>query len=220
MLPSEAGIGKTALWLAGVNAAADRGYRILSSRPSEAETQLSFAGLTDLLGGAGDVAAALPPVQRQALEAALLLSEPEIHINDRAVAAAFLEALRRLARDGPVCLAVDDIQWMDAASLAALHYALARLEGKPVAALLAVRGDVPGWLRRAVREDRRSAMAGGGRRSGMVTSFRVALGCTGRCPVIVFRLSSSSERPVVRVGEFPRRAQRGAPFSPFGQDLR
>ena len=91
-------------------------------------------------------------------EAALLLSEPEIQINDRAVAAAFLEALRRRARDGPVCLAVDDIQWMDAASLAALHYALARLEGEPVAALLAVRGDVPGWLRRAVGEDRRQTI--------------------------------------------------------------
>ena len=33
VLPGEAGIGKTTLWLAGVDAAADRGYRILSSRP-------------------------------------------------------------------------------------------------------------------------------------------------------------------------------------------
>jgi hypothetical protein len=55
VLPGKAGIGKTALWLAGVNAAADEGYRILSSRPSEAETRLSFAGLTDLLSGAGEV---------------------------------------------------------------------------------------------------------------------------------------------------------------------
>ena len=37
-------------------------------------------------------------------------------------------------------------------------YALARLEGEPVAALLAVRGDVPGWLRRAVGEDRRQTI--------------------------------------------------------------
>jgi len=155
VLPGEAGMGKTTLWLAGVDAAADRGYRILSSRPSEAETQFSFAGLTDLLAGAGDVLADLPPVQRTALEAALLLSEAEIHIDDRAVAAAFLEALRRLARDCPLCLAVDDVQWLDAASLATLCYALARLEGEPVAALLAVRGDVPEWLRRAVPEERR-----------------------------------------------------------------
>ena len=71
----EAGIGKTSLWLAGVEAAAARGYRILSSRPSEAETRFSFAGLTDLLGGADEIVAELPPIQRRALEAALLLGE-------------------------------------------------------------------------------------------------------------------------------------------------
>ena len=63
--------------------------------------------------------------------------------------AAFLAAVRLLARDGPVCVAVDDVQWLDAASLAALGYALARLDVEPVAALLAVRGEVPEWLRRA-----------------------------------------------------------------------
>ena len=61
VLPGEAGMGKTTLWLDGVDAAADRGYRILSSRPSEAETRFSFAGLTDLLGdAAGDVLPQLP----------------------------------------------------------------------------------------------------------------------------------------------------------------
>ena len=75
-----------------------RGYRILSSRPSEAETQFSFAGLTDLLGTvAGDVLPELPPIQRRALEAALLLGESEVRADDRAVAAAFLGALRLLA---------------------------------------------------------------------------------------------------------------------------
>ena len=79
MLPGEAGIGKTTLWLAGIDAAAARGYRILSARPSEAETRFSFAGLADLLGNAaGDVLPALPPIQRRALEAALLLGESEI----------------------------------------------------------------------------------------------------------------------------------------------
>jgi DNA-binding CsgD family transcriptional regulator len=155
VLSGEAGIGKTTVWLVGVDAAAARGYRILLARPSEAETQLSFAGLTDLLSNpAGEVLPALPPIQRRALEAALLLGESEIHADDRAVAAAFLGALRLLARDGPLCLAVDDVQWLDAASLAALGYALPRLDREPVAFLLAVRGDVPAWLRRAAPEDR------------------------------------------------------------------
>ena len=49
VLPGEAGIGKTTLWLAGIDAAAARGYQILSSRPSGAETRFSFSGLSDLL---------------------------------------------------------------------------------------------------------------------------------------------------------------------------
>jgi DNA-binding CsgD family transcriptional regulator len=159
VLSGEAGIGKTAVWLAGTDAAADRGYRMLSARPSEAETQFAFAGLADLLSKAADqVLPALPPIQKQALEAALLLGESELHADHRAVAAAFLRAVQLLAAESPVCLAVDDIQWLDAASLAVLRYALARLDDDPVAALLAVRGEVPEWLRRAVPEDRLRAI--------------------------------------------------------------
>ena len=155
VLSGEAGIGKTTLWLAGLDAAAARGYRILSARPAEAEATFSFAGLTDLLGNAADeILSELPPIQRRALEAALLLGESEIRADDRAVAAAFLGALRLLARDSPLCLAVDDVQWLDAASRATLGYVFARLDREPIAALLAVRGEPPAWLRRAVPEDR------------------------------------------------------------------
>ena len=154
VLSGEAGVGKTTLWLAGIDAAVTSGYRILSSRPTGAETRFSFTGLSDLLDDAGHVVAELPPIQRGALEAALLLGEAEVDADERAVTAAFLAALRRLACESPVCLAVDDIQWLDAASRAALGYALARLEREQVAALLAVRGGVPDWLRRAVPEDR------------------------------------------------------------------
>ena len=154
VLPGEPGIGKTTLWLAGIDAAAARGYRILSSRPSGAETRFSFSGLTDLLGNTvGDVVSELPPVQRRALQSALLLDESELDADDRAVAAAFLAAVRLLARDGPVCVAVDDVQWLDAASVAVLGYTLARVDDEPVAALLAVRGEVPEWLRRLLPGD-------------------------------------------------------------------
>ena len=155
VLAGEAGIGKTSLWLAGRVAASERGFRVLATRPSEAETRFSFGALSDLLSGvSADVLPELPAVQRRALEAALLLGESDAHADDRAVAAAFLGALRILAGDGPVCLAVDDAQWLDAASLAALRYALARLDSEPVAGLLAVRGELPAWLRSTVPEDR------------------------------------------------------------------
>jgi DNA-binding CsgD family transcriptional regulator len=198
VLSGDAGIGKTALWLAGIDAAAARGYRILSSRPSEAETQFSFVGLSDLLGhAAGDLLPELPPIQQRALEAALLLGESEIHADDRAVAAAFLAALRLLAADAPVCLAVDDVQWLDTASLAALRYVLARLDQEPVAALLAVRGDPPDWLRRAVPEDRLRTVDVGG----------LSLGATHE--LLHARLDATFPRPtLIRLWE----TSRGNPF--------
>jgi len=159
VLHGPAGIGKTSLWLAGVAAARERGFRVLSSRPSEAETTFAYAGLADLLGGAvGEALAELPPVQRRALEAALLLGDSVAGSGDRTVAAAFLGALRSLSIDGLVCIAVDDAQWLDAASLAALRHALARLDGEPVATLLAVRGGAPPWLTRTVSEQRRETI--------------------------------------------------------------
>jgi DNA-binding CsgD family transcriptional regulator len=198
VLPGEAGIGKTTLWLAGIDAAVARDYRILSSRPSGAETQFSFAGLTDLLGNAaGDVLPELPPIQRRALEAALLLGDAEIQADDRAVSAAFLGALRLLARDRPLCVAVDDVQWLDKPSVAALGYALARIDREPVAALLAVRGNLPEWLRRAVPEDRLRTIDVGG----------LSVGATHE--LLRARLDATFSRPaLIRIWE----TSRGNPF--------
>jgi DNA-binding CsgD family transcriptional regulator len=187
VLPGEAGIGKTTLWLAGIDAASAHGYRMLSARPSDAETRLSFAGLGDLLDGvAEDVLPHLPPIQRRALEAALLLAESELQADERAVGAAFLEALRLLAADSPICVAVDDIQWLDAASLAALRFALARLDREPVAALLAVRAVVPPWLRRAVPEERLETIHVGGLSVGAIHELlRVRLDATFPRPTLI-----------------------------------
>jgi len=151
VLSGPAGIGKTALWLAGIEAAGERGVLVLSSRPAESETALSYAGMTDMLGGAvGAVLPDLPPIQRRALEAALLLGEPGHQADARAVAAAFLAAVRLLAAERPICLAIDDLQWLDAASTAALRFSLTRLAGERVLLLLAVRGAPPEWLRRSL----------------------------------------------------------------------
>ena len=43
------GIGKTALWEAGIDAARERGLHVLSARAAEAERGLSFTTLADLL---------------------------------------------------------------------------------------------------------------------------------------------------------------------------
>jgi DNA-binding CsgD family transcriptional regulator len=220
VLPGEAGIGKTTLWLAGIDAAAARGYRILSSRPSEAETKFSFVGLSDLLGdAAGDLLPELPPIQQRALAAALLLGESEIHSDDRAVAAAFLAALRLLAASAPVCLAVDDVQWLDTASLAALRYALARLEHEPVAALLAVRGDLPSWVRRAVPENRLRTVDVGGLSVGAIHELlRARLDASFPRPTLIRLWETSGGNPFFAL-ELAAALQRKGSALTVGEEL-
>src|SRR6516165_8476856 len=69
LLDGAVGIGKTTLWREGVAAAEQRGRRVLSCRPVEAEIALPFAALGDLLEDVDDdVLARLPEPQRDVLE--------------------------------------------------------------------------------------------------------------------------------------------------------
>ncbi len=77
LLEGEVGIGKTVLWKEGLAAAAARSYQVLACRPIEAETQLAYAALGDLLAEVPDeLLGELPEPQRRALEVALLRREP------------------------------------------------------------------------------------------------------------------------------------------------
>jgi len=141
----EAGAGKSTLWRAGVEAAAQGGQRVLRSEPTASEADLSFAGLSDLLAGVlPEVINGIPGPQREALEVALLLrpavdQPPTAH----AVGLAALAALRASLAHGPVLLAVDDVQWLDEASLDALVFALRRVTSGPLSVLLAARTEAP-----------------------------------------------------------------------------
>ena len=140
-IQGEAGAGKSTLWRAGLEAAATAGHRLLRSEPSASETDLSFAGLADLLSGVlPRVAEQIPAPQREALEIALLLrpagDEPP---TARAIGLALLTALRACMSEGPVLVAVDDVQWLDEASLDALAFALRRVASGPLSLLVAAR---------------------------------------------------------------------------------
>lgn len=130
ILEGEAGIGKTTLWRAGLVLAAERPYRVLIARPTPAESEMPFAALNDLLGEAlPEVRQSLPGPQLRALEVALLLAEAEaLPTSPHGVAAAVLSTLRELARVAPVLVAIDDTQWLDPASGAALEFARRRVD--------------------------------------------------------------------------------------------
>lgn len=154
-----AGIGKTLVWSAGVQHAADAGYRVLTTRATQAEASWSFSGLADLIHGvAQPLLNELPLVQRRALEGALLLGDSATEVHGRAVASGVVNILQLLSRDGPVLIAIDDLQWLDAASLTALRYSLPRLLSEPVVALFALRDVVPDWLTRGFGPDHLDTM--------------------------------------------------------------
>ena len=146
------GIGKTALWEAGIEAAHERGIHVLTTRASEAEAQLSFAGLGDLLERVDrTVFASLPAPQARALDVALLRAEPDGPPPEpRAIGTAFLNVLRALSSRDRVLVAADDLQWLDPASAAALAFAARRLGHVPVGFLATARSLGSGSLELAL----------------------------------------------------------------------
>ena len=143
LIEGEIGIGKTTLWREGIAEAGERGLQVLASRPVEAEIALPFAVLGDLLGDVPDAALGrLPDPQREALEIALLRAGTKPGgLQRRAVALGVLGAIRVLAEDTPLVLAIDDTQWLDLPSADALAFAARRLRDQPIGFLLARRAD-------------------------------------------------------------------------------
>jgi len=159
VLEGEPGIGKSTLWLAGIEHARGRGLSVVSSRPTEAERGLAHAGLGDLFEGVlEDVLPALPAPRRRALEVALLVEEASGDpVDRRALGVAVRGVLQALSEREPLLIAVDDVQWLDASSSSALAFALRRLDGSKVLLLLArrlVEGEQPLGLERALGAER------------------------------------------------------------------
>jgi DNA-binding NarL/FixJ family response regulator len=128
LIEGDAGIGKTAIWRSALARADDRGLRVLSTRPAEAEARLSYAALADLVGSAyDDVRGELPPPQRRALDVALLRVEGHGRTDPRTTGTGLVTMLQAVAASAPVVLAIDDAQWLDRASERALAFAVRRL---------------------------------------------------------------------------------------------
>jgi len=141
VLEGEAGIGKSTLWLAGVEHAHRRDFRVLASRPTEAERSLAHVGLGDLLEDVlDDALPALPAPRRHALEVAMLREEASGEaVDHRALAVAVRDVVQLLSEQEPILIAIDDVQWLDPSSSSALAFALRRLAANDVLVLLARR---------------------------------------------------------------------------------
>ena len=143
VLTGPVGIGKTTIWRTLLADARRRGYRTMETRAVEAEAQLAFGGLADLLDPSFDeVLDRLPPAQRFALEVALQRVPIEGNAPPPlAVSLGALASIRALAELSPVIVAVDDLAWLDGPTARVLEYAMRRLGSARVGFIATVRAD-------------------------------------------------------------------------------
>ena len=154
LISGESGIGKTRLLQELHRDALLRDFRCLSAQAVELESRIPLNPLIDALrevdlqphlealgrpwsavigavlpsGTLGEPAGELPPIQESALPRRLL--------------DAFLLLLQQLARSQPTLLFIDDLQWADATTIAALQFVQRRWIGGPMGIMATVRPDL------------------------------------------------------------------------------
>ncbi|MBR7835022.1 AAA family ATPase [Actinospica durhamensis] len=142
VLVGDAGSGKSTLLDAAADQALRRGTRVVRFTGYQGEQELVFGALHELLKPFLLETDRLPEAQRNALSRAFGLDVPETAQPGQErllIALAAWELWVNAADRQPLLLAVDDLQWIDAASLDVLCFALRRTTGRPVAMLAASR---------------------------------------------------------------------------------
>jgi tetratricopeptide (TPR) repeat protein len=145
------GIGKTALLTAAMTSARRRRMLVLVARGGELELSFPYAVVRQLFEPA--VARAEAAVRDRLLAGAAMHAETVV--DPRAApgpnvveASAVLHGLywltANLAAERPVLLVIDDLHWSDPASASWLVYLARRIEGLPIALVLAARPMEPG----------------------------------------------------------------------------
>lgn len=141
VMVGEAGAGKTELLRLAASYAAPAGRTVLV-QGSELEADLGFAGLTQLVRQLQSELGGLAGTSRAVLAHVTSTGRPAV--GDRfAVGVGLLELLAHAARTDPLVVLVDDIQWLDAATVEALAFAARRIDRDPVRLVLASRDPAP-----------------------------------------------------------------------------
>src|SRR6266536_2521468 len=154
----EPGLGKSSLLKVANQLAQRRGRRVLSVAPTQFDRGLPFAGLAELVNQCPEGAIdRLPAPQRRALAVALQRAEPDgREVDALAVPVAVRSLLTQLGEAGPVGLVIDDLQWLDQASVGSLGFALRGIDPRRLCVLVSTRPDPVGGadLLRSLAEPR------------------------------------------------------------------
>ncbi|MEV0998719.1 AAA family ATPase [Nonomuraea sp. NPDC050202] len=140
VLRGETGVGKSAL-LGHAAALAAPGHDVIRAAGVEAESELPYAGLHQLLYPLLPHLSGLDDGHRAAFDVAFGLREgrtPSV----MSLGIAVLDLLSLAASGSPLLLLLDDGQWLDASSIEVCGFVGRRLAGSSVKMLIAVRSDV------------------------------------------------------------------------------
>ena len=139
LISGEAGIGKSRLLVEAHAIAMESGYLVLPTAGIEQETSFAFAGLHRLLRPVISGAEKLPGPQRMALLGAFGVVESGDETDVFLVGLAVLTLLSDLASQRPVMVLVDDVHWLDRASLDVIGFIARRIEHDPIVLLATAR---------------------------------------------------------------------------------
>ncbi|WP_345580480.1 helix-turn-helix transcriptional regulator [Streptomyces prasinosporus] len=146
LLTGDPGVGKTALLDATAELAAAKGIRVVRGSGVEYETDVSFAGLHQLVAPLAAELGRLPRSMREAVEVALGLGAGPAP-SRIAVLNAVLSLFGEAARERPLLLVVDDLHVVDDASRSAVVFVARRLGGHRIGLLGARRAESDGSFR-------------------------------------------------------------------------
>jgi ATP/maltotriose-dependent transcriptional regulator MalT len=144
VVDGEAGIGKTAFLRQCVSAATAAAFVVLEVTAEETEANLDLGLVSQLASRARALAVGG--------EFAATALETDPAVGPFAVGARLLQLLGSLQDGGPLLAVIDDAQWIDAASAAALLFAVRRLSADRLCLLVGTRPQLAGlresgWLR-------------------------------------------------------------------------
>jgi len=137
LLRGDAGVGKTALLDAAAAQAAASGMHVLRACGVEFEAEIPFASLHQMLYPVREHIDRLTSQQRDVLDEVLGLAPGKSPL--ALVAAAVLALLAEVAAERPVLTLIDDLPWIDEASMTVLGFMARRIGSEPVVLLAAAR---------------------------------------------------------------------------------
>ncbi|MFC8448203.1 AAA family ATPase [Kitasatospora sp. NPDC057223] len=138
LLTGETGVGKSELLKHTAEQAAGAGYQVVRAAGVEAESELPFAGLHQLLYPLLAHVDDLDEVRKVAFEVVFGRSQADAP-SVMTLGTAVLDLITLAAAQSPLLLVIDDSQWFDTASTAVCGFVGRRLAGSTVKLLIAMR---------------------------------------------------------------------------------